>query len=68
MSSTSPEGRTAPSGGRKFIYASLLILLLAGIAVYFRLTPKFTTFAAATSAASKSEVAHTPPVNRRRSL
>ena len=45
MSSASPEDRTAPSGGRKFIYASLLILLVAGIAIYFRLTPRLTAFA-----------------------
>src|ERR1017187_1173899 len=49
MSSASPEDRTAPSGGRKLIYASLLILLIAGVAIYFRLTPKITAFASTAS-------------------
>ncbi len=39
-----------PSGSRKVIYASLLILLTAGSAIYFRLTPKLTAFASAASA------------------
>ena len=64
MSSTSPEGRTlssgGSSGGRKVIYASLLILLLAGIAGYFRLTPRITALAAGSS--TKSEVAKTQPL------
>ena len=38
-----------PSGGRKFIYASLLILLVAGLAIYFRLTTKLTAFASTAS-------------------
>ncbi len=49
MSSAAPEDRTAPSGGRKYLYASLLILLTAGTALYFRLTPRLTAFASATA-------------------
>ena len=33
MSSASPEGRTASSGGPKFLFASLLILLVAANAL-----------------------------------
>lgn len=46
------------SGGRKLVYASLLIMVVAGIAVYARLTPKFTAFAAP-SAANRIDVPHT---------
>jgi multidrug efflux pump subunit AcrA (membrane-fusion protein) len=45
MSSASTEDRTVSSGGRKYLYASLLILLIAGIAIYSRLTSKVTAFA-----------------------
>ena len=52
------------SGSRKLIYASLLTLVLAGIAIYFRLTPGFTTFAAASATGStpKVELPHTAPL------
>src|SRR3974390_1398515 len=63
MSSSSPEGRTVPSGGRKFIYASLLILLLAGIGIYFRLNPKLTTLAAPRSTPAQADIAHTAPLS-----
>jgi len=56
MRSASLEDRTPPSGGRKIIYASLLILLLAGTAVYFRLTSKFTAFASGTASSSQEQV------------
>ena len=60
QSSASAEVRTPSSGGRKFIYVSLLILLLAGIAVYFR--PNVLTAFAGNSPQSKLEVPHTQPV------
>lgn len=55
MSSTSTEDRTPPSGRRKLIFASLLILLIAGTAIYFRLTPKLTAFASAATSSSSGE-------------
>jgi HlyD family secretion protein len=55
MSSTSPEARTLPSGGRKYIYGSLLVLLVAGIAVYFRMSPKLTAFASTAASLTSSE-------------
>ena len=63
MSSASPEDRTARSGGRKIIYASLLILLMAGAAIYFRWTPRVTAFASnARGSSEKLEAIRTQTV------
>ena len=61
MSGSAAEGRTTPSERRKMICGSLSILLVAGIAVYFRLTPKFTTRASSETAA-KFALPHTAPL------
>jgi HlyD family secretion protein len=55
MSSASPEDRTVPSGGRKLIYASLLILLVAGLAIYFRMTPGLTALASTATSITSPE-------------
>src|SRR3954463_1361635 len=65
MRSASSGGRTLSSGqparSRKFIFVSLLVLLVAGSAIYFRLTPRFTAFASGDSA-SKMDIARTQPL------
>lgn len=49
------------SGGRKVIVASLLILLLGGVGVYFRLNSKFTALAGSANG-QKADVPHTQPL------
>ena len=61
MRSTPAEERTTPSGSRKAVYLSLLLVLVAGGAIYFRLTGKFTALAAV-SAPAPIEVVHTGPL------
>ena len=58
MRSIPLESRTAPSGdrirGSRFIWGSLVILLVAGIAIYFQISPRFTALASSSAEAVRT--------------